>query len=42
MAYGMHGLALVLLTIVDFAGSIGMGAQRWLDLGVISLQPPKS
>jgi rod shape determining protein RodA len=30
---------LVLLVIVDFVGIIGMGAQRWIDLGVINLQP---
>ncbi|MGH8242711.1 MAG: rod shape-determining protein RodA [Steroidobacteraceae bacterium] len=32
-------LGLVLLVIVAFAGDIGKGAQRWLDLGVIRFQP---
>jgi rod shape determining protein RodA len=30
---------LVLLVFVEFKGSIGMGAQRWIDLGPIMLQP---
>ena len=29
----------MLLVVVDFAGFIGMGAQRWIDLGIINLQP---
>jgi len=29
----------VLLAAVEVAGSVGMGAQRWIDLGVIKLQP---
>ena len=32
-------LGLVLLVIVAFAGDVGKGAQRWLDLGVIRFQP---
>jgi len=31
--------SLGLLVLVKFFGSTGMGAQRWLDLGFISLQP---
>ena len=31
--------ALVLLIAVEFFGSVGMGAQRWIDLGPIRLQP---
>ncbi|MBI1415780.1 MAG: rod shape-determining protein RodA [Limimaricola sp.] len=31
--------SLALLVVVDVAGSIGMGAQRWIDLGAIRLQP---
>ena len=31
--------SLVLLILVEFFGSTGMGAQRWLDLGFITLQP---
>jgi rod shape determining protein RodA len=38
-AYALYAVSLVLLVIVEVAGSIGMGAQRWLDLGIISLQP---
>ncbi|UWQ14970.1 rod shape-determining protein RodA [Aliiroseovarius sp. M344] len=39
----MAGLAyivsLVLLILVEFIGATGMGAQRWIDLGFIRLQP---
>lgn len=38
-AYGFYAVALVLLAAVEVAGSVGMGAQRWIDLGVIKLQP---
>jgi rod shape determining protein RodA len=38
-AYPIYFAGLVLLVIVDFVGIIGMGAQRWIDLGVINLQP---
>lgn len=38
-AYPLYFLALVLLVVVDVAGFIGMGAQRWIDLGIIKLQP---
>lgn len=31
--------ALVLLVAVEFIGSIGMGGQRWLDLGFMRIQP---
>ena len=34
-----YGLSLLLLVGVEFFGSVGMGAQRWIDLGVIRLQP---
>ncbi len=34
-----YGLSLVLLLGVEFFGSVGMGAQRWIDLGFIRLQP---
>ena len=33
------GLSLVLLLFVEFFGSVGMGAQRWIDLGFMRLQP---
>ncbi|MCU0839904.1 MAG: rod shape-determining protein RodA [Rhodospirillales bacterium] len=38
-AYVFYGCSLVLLAAVEVAGTVGMGAQRWIDLGVISLQP---
>ncbi|WP_114966268.1 rod shape-determining protein RodA [Alkalilacustris brevis] len=34
-----YGLSLLLLVFVEFFGSVGMGAQRWIDLGIIRLQP---
>jgi rod shape determining protein RodA len=34
-----YGVALALLLAVELFGVVGMGAQRWLDLGVIRLQP---
>lgn len=40
IAYGLYFAAFVLLVIVDVAGAIGMGAQRWLEIGgVIQIQP---
>lgn len=38
-AYPIYFVSLLLLVVVDFAGVIGMGAQRWIDLGIINLQP---
>ena len=38
-AYLTYFGALVLLIAVAVAGSMGMGAQRWIDLKVIQLQP---
>jgi rod shape determining protein RodA len=38
-AYAIYFLALALLTAVEVGGSVGMGAQRWIDLGVITIQP---
>lgn len=32
-------ISLALLVLVDVAGSVGMGAQRWIDLGFMRLQP---
>ncbi len=32
-------VALLLLVAVEFFGEVGMGAQRWIDLGPIRLQP---
>ncbi len=33
------GVSLLLLIGVEFFGSVGMGAQRWIDLGFMRLQP---
>ena len=38
-AYLFYGIALFLLIVVEIAGDIGMGAQRWLVVGGLSLQP---
>lgn len=32
-------VALVLLVAVEYLGTVGMGAQRWIDLGFMRLQP---
>ncbi|MDO8986299.1 rod shape-determining protein RodA [Cypionkella sp.] len=32
-------VAMLLLLLVHFFGTVGMGAQRWIDLGFIRLQP---
>ena len=34
-----YAVALVLLVLVEFIGTTGMGAQRWIDLGFMRLQP---
>ncbi|HWK48205.1 MAG TPA: rod shape-determining protein RodA [Stellaceae bacterium] len=39
LAYPIYGVALLLLVAVDLHGAIGMGAQRWIELGPVSLQP---
>ncbi len=38
-AYAFYFVAFALLIAVETAGVIGMGAQRWLDFGLIQLQP---
>jgi rod shape determining protein RodA len=38
-AYWVYAVALVLVIAVDLRGFVGMGAQRWIDLGFIQLQP---
>nr|WP_298683721.1 rod shape-determining protein RodA [uncultured Dongia sp.] len=38
-AYAFYAMAFVLLVYVEFLGEIGMGAQRWINLGFIQLQP---
>ncbi|MFM2045404.1 MAG: hypothetical protein RLY86_3980, partial [Pseudomonadota bacterium] len=39
MAWPLYGLALTLLIGVEVMGQINMGAQRWIDLGFMQLQP---
>ncbi|MCB1363980.1 MAG: rod shape-determining protein RodA [Rhodobacteraceae bacterium] len=39
MAALAYLLSLLLLVAVEFFGAVGMGAQRWIDLGFIRLQP---
>ena len=39
MAGLAYALSLALLLAVEFFGSVGMGAQRWIDLGFMRLQP---
>jgi rod shape determining protein RodA len=34
-----YGVGLILLLAVMFTGDVAMGAQRWLDLGVVRFQP---
>ncbi len=34
-----YGVSMILLLIVEFFGVVGMGAQRWIDLGFMRLQP---
>lgn len=38
-AYVIYGISLILLIGVTLFGTVGMGAQRWLNLGIIQLQP---
>jgi rod shape determining protein RodA len=38
-AYAIYAVSLVLLVAVELNGSVGMGAQRWVDLGVFTIQP---
>lgn len=38
-AYSMYALALALLVVVEVAGRVGMGAQRWITVGTLNLQP---
>ena len=34
-----YGTSIILLLYVEFFGAVGMGAQRWIDLGFLRLQP---
>jgi len=38
-AYWIYGAALLLIVAVDLRGIAGLGAQRWIALGVLQLQP---
>ncbi|MDZ4380049.1 MAG: rod shape-determining protein RodA [Parvibaculum sp.] len=39
LAYPLYGIALAMLVAVEVIGFVGMGAQRWLNLGFVSVQP---
>ncbi|SMX31457.1 rod shape-determining protein RodA [Actibacterium lipolyticum] len=39
MAALAFSLSILLLLLVEFFGAVGMGAQRWIDLGFMRLQP---
>ena len=39
ISVGAYIVCVLLLVAVDIIGHVGMGAQRWLDLGPIKLQP---
>lgn len=39
LAYPFYALALLLLLLVEAIGIVGMGAQRWVDLGPFQIQP---
>jgi rod shape determining protein RodA len=39
IAYPFYALSLALLVAVEIMGEVGMGAQRWLDLGFVQIQP---
>ncbi len=39
LAYPFYGLTVILLILVFFIGKKTMGAQRWIDLGIFSIQP---
>lgn len=38
-AWPSYGICVVLLIMVHLFGHVGMGAQRWLDLGIVKVQP---
>ena len=39
IAYPAYAVALLLLVAVEFFGYVGMGAQRWINLGFMNIQP---
>lgn len=38
-AYFIYVIALILIVLVTFIGDVGMGAQRWLSIGGVNIQP---
>ena len=38
-AYLIYAIAFILVVLVTFVGDVGMGAQRWLNLGFMNIQP---
>lgn len=42
LSWPIYFLGLLLLVAVEFMGHIGMGAQRWINLGFIQLQPSET
>ena len=38
-AYLIYAVAFILIVLVTFVGDVGMGAQRWLNLGFMNIQP---
>ncbi len=39
MALPLYGIMLLLLIVVEIMGHVGMGAQRWINLGFFVIQP---
>ncbi|WP_374303649.1 rod shape-determining protein RodA [Ferrovibrio sp.] len=39
LSYFVYAIGVVLLVAVELFGRIGMGAQRWLDVGIFHIQP---
>jgi rod shape determining protein RodA len=39
LSYPTYAAVLILLILVEALGAIGKGSQRWLDLGIIRIQP---
>lgn len=39
LAYPIYGVSLLLLVAVEFIGRMGKGAERWIEIGPLQLQP---
>lgn len=39
ISYPIYGVVFLLLVAVEIVGEINKGAQRWIDLGIVQLQP---